>query len=124
MTQQTLTAWLEIPVSDLEAAVTYYDTVFGWSSRIVTNMGPNPIAVLNGLDEAAGAHLYQGKPGNGVGSTVHLTVTDTVEAAAGRTTEAGGQVIGPIVGIPSGRFQYTLDPDGNSIGLFEPKAAA
>ena len=123
MTQTNLVAWVEIPVTDLEASVAYYDAVFGWKSTIRTDMGPNPIANFNDGEDAAGGHLYPGKPGKGAGSTAHLVIRDTIEAAADRVVKAGGQVVGPIVDIPPGRFQYTSDLDGNSIGLFEPKIA-
>ena len=124
MTFQPMAAWLEIPVSDLEASKTYYDQVFGWSSMMLSDMGPNPIVVLNGADVAGGGHLYPGKsPEAGTGATMHLTVNGALEDAIARVEPAGGQVVGPIVEIPSGRFQYTLDLDGNSIGLFEVKAA-
>ncbi len=122
---QPMTAWLEIPVTDLEKSMSFYDAVFGWTSSIVTDMGPNPIAVLNAASDTSGGHLYPGKPAKaGTGATLHLTVSDTIEAAAGRAIDAGGEILGPIVDIPPGRFQYMLDLDGNSIGLFEPKAAA
>lgn len=127
MTDQTKTqpmvAWVEIPVADLDAAHNFYDAAFGWSSKRVTNMGPNPIVVLNGQNDGGGGHLYQGKPAVGSGTTVHLTVSDTIEATAKRVQQAGGQVMGPIVDIPAGRFQYMIDPDGNSIGMFELMAA-
>ena len=124
MTFQPMTAWLEIPVSDLDKAMAFYDATFDWTSQMVTDMGPNPIVVLNGADEAGGAHLYPGKPAAaGTGSTAHLTVTDTIEATAERAIKAGGQILGPIIPIPHGRFQYMLDLDGNSNGLFELKAA-
>ena len=35
-----------------------------------------------------------------------------------RVTENGGTVVSPVIEIPAGRFAYCLDPDGNSIGLF------
>lgn len=124
MTNQPIVAWTEIPVKDLKASMAFYDTVFGWTSAMNTDMGPNPIVVLNGADEGGGGHLYPGKPAKaGTGSTAHLTVTDTIEATAARAIDAGGQILGPVVDIPSGRFQYMLDLDGNSIGLFQLKAS-
>lgn len=123
MTQQTMTAWVEIPVSNLEASVAFYDEVFGWTSTINNDMGPNPVAVFNDAMDAAGGQLYPGKPASGTGSTTHLTISGRVEAAAERVVKMGGKMVGPVVEIPPGRFQYALDLDGNSIGLFEPKAA-
>ncbi|SLN36336.1 VOC family protein [Roseisalinus antarcticus] len=115
-----LVVWTEIPVTNLAAASEFYSDVFGWTMT-VDDTGPNPMASFNSDSTAIGGHLYPGTPSRGgVGPTIHLAVPDTVEAAAGRCTAAGGQVMGPIIPIPPGRFQYATDPDGNSIGLFEP----
>ncbi|WP_252947480.1 VOC family protein [Oceanicola sp. 502str15] len=112
--------WCEIPVSDLDAAIAYYGAVLGHPLER-NDEGPNPVAMLpvkSPMDGVAG-HLYAGKPaGDGTGVTVHLHVP-VLEAALERAMEAGGRVLPGIIPIPSGRFAYTIDPDGNSIGLFE-----
>ena len=112
--------WTEIPVLDLDRGVAFYSTVFDFEfNRDET--GPNPIAMIKTKDETGIAgHLYPGKPATkGDGLTVHLSVPDTLEATAERFAKAGGTVISEPVAIPPGRFQYGIDPDGNSIGLFE-----
>lgn len=120
---QAYVVWTEIPVTNLKAAADFYSEVFGWKMEI-TNMGPNDVATFNALTDAdetvVGGHLYPGTPA--AGSTIHIAVPDTVAAAAGRCVAAGGQVMGPVIDIPQGRFQYAADPDGNSIALFETKA--
>jgi predicted enzyme related to lactoylglutathione lyase len=121
MSHQPIVCWTEIPVSDLEKASRFYADVFHWTMTI-TPAGPNDIAVFDGADGAAGGHLYPGKPAKGCGTTVHLTTPDGITATAARLERAGGQVLGPVVDIPAGRFQYATDLDGNSIGLFEPGA--
>jgi predicted enzyme related to lactoylglutathione lyase len=89
----------------------------------IDESGPNPMAILGGNMETVGGHLYPGKPAMaGNGPTVHIAVTDRLEDAAIRCRKAGGTVLGDIITIPPGRFVYATDPDGNSIGLFEPKA--
>jgi predicted enzyme related to lactoylglutathione lyase len=118
--------WAEIPVSDLAKATAFYETVTGWS-LVPQEAGPvpNPMAMFTVAEPATGVagHLYPGRPaGNGGGPTVHLTVAGTVEQAAERCKQAGGTVVGSVVTIAAGRFQYATDPDGNSIGLFEPVA--
>ncbi|KAA9010500.1 VOC family protein [Histidinibacterium aquaticum] len=115
-----IVVWTEIPVTDLKAACDFYSTVFGWTMTI-DESGPNPMAVFDGANDTTGGHLYPGTPGQG--PTIHFAVPDTVEAAADRVAEAGGKVEGPIIPIPVGRFQYALDLDGNSIGLFQPGSA-
>ena len=112
--------WTEIPVTDLDKGIDFYGTVFGFEFNL-DEMGPNPTAMIKTKDGTGIAgHLYPGKPAkNGDGLTVHLSVPDTLEATAERFSNAGGTVISEPVAIPPGRFQYGVDPDGNSIGLFE-----
>lgn len=112
--------WSEIPVTDMNRAKTFYESVF-LTSLIDEKDGPNPMAMFPCADPSSGiaGHLYPGKPAPaGTGPTVHLSVPDSVEAAMTRVADAGGQVVSPVIEIPAGRFAYCLDPDGNSIGLF------
>ena len=116
-----IVVWNEIPVTDLEASVKFYNTVFGWDMTINTD-GPNPMADFGGSQDVSGGHLYPGQPANNNGPTVHFGVEGPLEAAAERCRAAGGEVIGEPIPLPSGRFIYAKDPDGNSIGLFEATA--
>lgn len=123
MTKQTIIAWSEIPVTDMDRAVAFYNEVFGFEMTVDTTTGPMPMAVLGNAMEAGGAHLFPGKPATEGGSTVHITLPDTLEAGSERLKAAGGQVLSPPIAIPDGRFVYARDLDGNSIGLFERTAA-
>ncbi len=122
MTSQPIVVWSEIPVSDMTKAVTFYNQVFDWQMTI-DESGPNPMAVLGSAMDTVAGHLYPGKPASGNGPTVHLAIRDRLEDAAIRCRKAGGEILGEIISIPPGRFIYAKDPDGNSIGLFEPKSA-
>lgn len=119
MTEQPIVAWTELPVADLTKSAEFYAKVFGWTMQI-TQMGPNDVVVFNGADTAAGGHLYPSGQRTSGGPTVHLSLPDALEPASERLEKAGGTLVGPVVEIPAGRFQYALDLDGNSIGLFEP----
>lgn len=114
--------WFEIPVTDLEAGMTFYSAVFDMALS-VSNDGPNPIAFFPVADENKGisGHLYPGTPSEH-GSTIHLVVPDTLDAARERIVAAGGKVESPDIPVPAGHFFYARDPDGNSIGLFQPSA--
>jgi predicted enzyme related to lactoylglutathione lyase len=107
----------------MEKAVDFYNATFDWQMTI-DESGPNPMAILGGNMDSTGGHLYPGTPASGNGPTVHIAVPDRLEDAAIRCRKAGGKVIGDIITIPPGRFVYARDPDGNSIGLFEPAKAA
>jgi hypothetical protein len=109
--------WFEIPVRDLAGAKAFYGKVTGHPLKD-EQMGPNPTAVF-AYKSGAGVsgHLYVGEPAGKGGNIVHLNVA-ALEPALARVTEAGGEVVSPIIAIPAGRFAYCRDPDGNSFGLF------
>ncbi len=113
--------WFEIPVSDMEKAKTFYGAVVQ-GELIDENQGPNPMAIfpVGEMKTAVSGHLYPGKPSNGgSGNTIHLATPGKLEDTMKRVSDAGGTVVSPPIQIPSGRFAYCLDPDGNSFGVFE-----
>ncbi len=113
--------WAEVPVSDMDRAVQFYNAVFGYDLQI-DDSGPNPMAMFPTTPpmEGTAGHLYPGTPSNaGTGPTVHMAIPDTVEEARSRCLAAGGASEGPIIEMPFGRWAYATDPDGNSIGLFQ-----
>lgn len=115
--------WAEIPVSDMARSMAFYQALTG-QPLTRDDTGPNPMAnfAIEDMQTGVSGHLYPGKPArDGSGPTVHIAVSGTVEAAAVRCTDGGGKVLGPVIDIPPGRFQYAQDPDGNSIGLFETR---
>ena len=115
------TVWAEIPVTDLDKATAYYSAVFD-AELVEDDTGPNKVVMFATADFGKGiaAHLYPGKPAaDGQGPTIHLSVPGKLEDAMARTEKAGGKVLSDPITIPPGRFAYTQDPDGNSIGLFE-----
>lgn len=118
MTKRTIMAWGEIPVTDMDKAVAFYNEVFGYQMEI-DHSGPNPIAVLGSFEDSAGAHLYPGIPAADGGNTIHIAIQGALEDGIARCTRAGGEIVSPTITIPAGRFAYAKDLDGNSIGLFE-----
>lgn len=113
--------WAEIPVTDMEASIAFYQTVTGGALTYIED-GPNPMASFQAADPSNGValHLYPGKPaGDGSGPTVHLAAEGALESVMERVSKAGGNVLYGPISIPAGRFFYATDPDGNSIGFFE-----
>ncbi|GGH18725.1 hypothetical protein SAMN05444007_101125 [Cribrihabitans marinus] len=117
--------WGELPVTDLDRALKFYAAATGAELRL-DNSGPNPMAVFQAgaPDTGVALHLYPGTPAeDGRGPTLHLAAEGALENAMDRVTKAGGEVVSPPILIPAGRFFYAKDPDGNSVGFFEGKAA-
>ena len=111
--------WGELPVRDLDRAMAFYSTVFKYEMNR-DDSGPNPMAMFTGDAQGVSGHIYPGEPAApGTGPTLHLAVPDNLEDTAKRCETAGGTVKSDPIAIPIGRFQYALDPDGNSIGMFE-----
>ena len=110
--------WFEIPVSDYDRARNFYGAVLT-NTLDDRRDGPNPMAVFVAKDQSAVAgHVYRGQPApTGTGITIHLSV-DNLEEGLERVKKSGGTVVSPIITIPTGRFAYCVDPDGNSFGLF------
>jgi predicted enzyme related to lactoylglutathione lyase len=111
-------ARFEIPVTDMNRAKSFYGTVLQ-TELMDEPSAPNPMSIFPMQDrDSVSGHIYPGKPApQGTGSTVHLRVSD-LESAMERVGQNGGTVVSPVITIPSGRFAYCLDPDGNSFGLF------
>ena len=119
---QHAVVWAEIPVTDMDAAIRFYEHVFDWTITRRDD-GPNPMADFPTADgRGVAGHLYPGTPATG--ATIHLATPGTVEEARASCEAAGGTVLSDVIDIPPGRFCYALDPDGNSIGLFESRASA
>ncbi len=116
---QNTICWFEIPVSDLDRSVAFYNAVLDTRLTIDTN-GPNPMAVFPCDDPVTGisGHLYPGTPSE-KGATVHLVAPDSLNATRKRVEAAGGKAESPDIEIPAGAFFYARDPDGNSIGFFQ-----
>ncbi|MBV7393741.1 VOC family protein [Mameliella sediminis] len=120
---ENFTVWAEIPVTDMEKSMAFYNAVTDAGLELDTS-GPNPMAMFKPLDTGNGVagHLYPGKPaGDGTGPTIHLAAPGTAEDTMKRVEAAGGKVVSPVIEIPAGRFFYALDLDGNSVGFFETR---
>ena len=117
---QHFTVWAEIPVTDMERSIKYYETVLQ-TKLVLTEDESGPMATFKTIDERSGVagHLTPGKPAkDGAGPTVHLNCPETLEDTLERVKQAGGEVVSDIVTIPPGRFFISRDIDGNSIGFF------
>lgn len=117
--------WFEIPVTDLDRAQKFYEDILAIKMiRHEDPSAPNPMVWFTDPSyQGAAGHLYPGKPAaTGQGNTVHMLALDSLEEVMARVEPAGGKVVSPIIEIPAGRFVYTTDPDGNSVGLFNFKA--
>ncbi len=119
VTPKDAIVWIEIPVSNLQNAREFYEKVMQ-TTLMEEKMGDNTTLIFPVKDMATGVscHLYEGKPAQNNGPTLHFHAPAPLEESLKRLEEAGGKIVYEEVKIPHGRFVYCQDLDGNSIGLF------
>ncbi|MBU6452805.1 MAG: VOC family protein [Cyanobacteria bacterium REEB67] len=105
--------YFEIGCKNLEKTTSFYREIFSWN---VKPAGPSN-KVAAGQDGIAGQITALGEePYHYV--TVYISV-NKIEDYLARIEKLGGkQIVGPIE-IPSGRFAWFLDPEGNQVGLMD-----
>jgi catechol 2,3-dioxygenase-like lactoylglutathione lyase family enzyme len=116
-------------VDDVDAAVAFYTTHFGFQLR--TSAAPafadvvrgNLRLLLSGPRSSAGRPMPDGRtPEPGGWNRMHFIVGD-IDAEVGRLREAGITFRNDIISGPGGRQILLEDPAGNPIELFQPAAA-
>ena len=51
-------------------------------------------------------------------------IVDDLEACLGQVQSGGGKIVGTPEEYPFGRFGWFIDPEGNKVELWQPKATA
>ncbi|MEY4632330.1 MAG: hypothetical protein RIQ81_2450 [Pseudomonadota bacterium] len=113
---------IEIPVSDLQASLKFYEHVFGWRrspaeiQEYVVLESPDPEAAI-GVSLIPGA-TPAGRNGH-AHTVLYFKVQNPDEIAARAVTWGGTKRFGPRK-VPSyGEIWRITDPDGNQFGLFK-----
>ena len=116
---QNFLVWAEIPVTDMDRAVKYYEDVLQTKIEMYEEGGTLMPTFKTEEQSGIAVHLSEGKPAqNGEGPTVYLHSPESLEDTLERVKQAGGNVVTDIITIPPGRFFDSVDLDGNSIGFF------
>ena len=111
--------WLEIPTTDLDRAVTFYETLLAVTLR--RESFGEPMALIPSSQTGVGAALVQRpfhKPGT-AGPLPYLNADGILSQALARVEQAGGKVLVPLTEVPGGfgTFACIVDCEGNHVGL-------
>jgi len=112
--------WFEIPASDFDRAVGFYEKVF--ETRLITeNMGGAQLGVFPYEQPAMSGCVIKGegyKPGNG-GPVIYLESKGALDGPLSRAVAAGGKVATPKTALPPGMgfYAHFVDSEGNRVGL-------
>ena len=116
-------SWFEIPVTDMDRAVSFYNTILG--TKLDTDTpGPDGykmamIPVNLEAGDIGGALIRgEGYVPTHQGALVYLNGGDDLSVALGKVEGAGGKVLMPKTGIgEDGFYAYFEDSEGNKVGL-------
>ncbi len=113
----------EIPVDDAARASSFYEDVLGWE---ISGFGDQPYWLVRaGADDEVGANGALIARGDLHRGPVLIAGVDDVDTALQRVGASGGKVLQGKLPIPGvGWSAYILDPEGNTIGLFQDDANA
>jgi len=115
-----LVAWVSIPSADFERAVKFYGSLLNIEFETFDCGNGEKMACF---PSGEGEICYSPnlKP-SATGTTVSLTVPDSIEAAIARAEKLGGKVVIPKTKIEVeglGWFAVLTDSEGNSVGLYQ-----
>jgi predicted enzyme related to lactoylglutathione lyase len=121
-TMQHTVNWFEIPSTDFDRAVTFYETLFGEPLRRDAFMGvphgffPYEPGVISG------AVVGGGTPGAS-GPLMYLNAGNELDAMLARVEAAGGQIVQPRTSLGrQGFMAVIIDSEGNKVALHQISA--
>jgi predicted enzyme related to lactoylglutathione lyase len=119
----TALTWFEIPTSDLERAVKFYETVLGIQLQREV-FGGTPMAIFPASAQEAGGALVleQGRAPSGGGTLIYLDAAGKLDACLSRVVRAGGLVVSGRTDIGGPGYVAVLrDTEGNMVALHSPR---
>lgn len=118
---QNAISWFEIPVTDMDRAQHFYETVLGRKLRR-EDFGGGQLAVFPYDDPATGGCLQAGanrSASAGSGIRIYLDCMPGIDAVLARVVPAGGDIVATKTALPPGMgfIAHLRDTEGNEVGL-------
>jgi predicted enzyme related to lactoylglutathione lyase len=118
--------WFEIPVTDIDRAQRFYETLLAQDLRR-EEMGPQALAIF-AYDGGIGGALMKSAQAPAASTTagviIYLNASPSLDAVLARAAELGARVLLPKLQLPGtiGFIAQIVDTEGNRIGLHSPTA--
>lgn len=109
--------YVELTVTDLDAARTFYADAFGWQFN---DYGPAYAGIVNpaGADAPEVGGLAAGDAAAPRGGPLVLLYSEDLDATADRVRASGGEIVNGPYTFPGGRRFHFTDPSGNELGVW------
>jgi uncharacterized protein len=111
--------WFEIPSTDFDRAVTFYETIFGQELRKGDFMGTPTAVFAYEKPAVTGCILKEEDHTPSIaGTRVYLNADGIFDEVLMRVSKAGGKVEN-VIELPNGlgRSAHIIDSEGNRVGL-------
>lgn len=114
--------WHELYADDLEAAFDFYSGMFGWRKDQAVDLGEMGVYQLFAINGVQAGGMMKRPPNMPAALWNYYFNVESIEAAAARVREAGGQIcMGPHQ-VPGGAWiLMAFDPQGAMFSLVGPK---
>ncbi len=111
--------WFEIPVSDMDRALKFYNTILGAEMSTMEAMPGFTMAMFPAEDGVGGALLQgDGYVPSTEGAVVYLNGGENLSTVLDKVEGAGGSVAVPKMDIgENGFIAFFMDTEGNKVGL-------
>lgn len=123
--QTNVLTWFEIPVSDIDRAKTFYETILdiemvkradGNDEAIFFPFNPNVVQATSGRVTGVLSKSERNSPSSN-GTVVYINASPNIQNVLDKVEQAGGKIIAPITQIPAGFITIIIDTEGNRVGL-------
>lgn len=127
--QTNILTWFEIPVTDIDRAQKFYETILdiemvrrtdGEDEAVFFPFDPNVIQATSGRVTGVLSKSERNRPSSN-GIVVYINATPSIQDVLDRVEKAGGKLISPKIQIPPGFIAMIIDSEGNKIGLHSEK---
>jgi predicted enzyme related to lactoylglutathione lyase len=108
--------YIEIAVTDMDAAKDFYASAFGWS---LVDYGPDYAGIQVDAKEVGGLRRDSEVR---VGGPLVILYSEDLEGSVEAVTAAGGTILKPIYAFPGGRRFHFADPAGNELAVWSDRS--
>ncbi|WP_205945182.1 VOC family protein [Pedobacter hiemivivus] len=127
--ETNILTWFEIPVSDIERAKVFYETILdiemikrtdGNDESVFFPYNPNVIQATSGRVTGVLSKSERNSPSS-QGTLIYINASPSIQTVLDKVEQAGGKIIAPKMQIPPGFIAVIMDSEGNRIGLHAEK---
>src|SRR5947209_6683934 len=106
----------EIGCRDKGKTKAFFSSLFDWT---ITEMGPASMIATGSSMGIQGHITALGHEPHDY--TIFYVSVDDLQAYLTKAESLGGKTLVPPVALPTGSFAWLADPEGNTVGLWQPK---